>query len=236
MRRTLTLIAFFLSVAYSFAQLPGAGTTYPVSVDGNKYVVSGFLPIAGKSDADIFANAALWVIDNICPQHHDGIDLLDVNGRKLTVRLVLKSAPGSGLDNNYHCKMSLQVGDGKLVFYLNEILIEPNSGLLKRVTPLERLQPDKKPAHRETMNDFEAAESAVITKLSEFVTSHALQPITHWDQIAKAEAVKGMTEEECKIAFGKPRMVLESGDETQWMYTTTFTLFFRNGKVSSILK
>ena len=42
--------------------------SYPVSADGNKYVVSGFTPFSGMQDENIYANALLWTVKNVCPQ------------------------------------------------------------------------------------------------------------------------------------------------------------------------
>ena len=39
---------------------------YELSVDGKKYVVSGFTPFASATDNDIFANTMLWIINNVC--------------------------------------------------------------------------------------------------------------------------------------------------------------------------
>ena len=36
--------------------------SYPVSADGNKYVVSGFTPFSSMQDENIYANALLWTI------------------------------------------------------------------------------------------------------------------------------------------------------------------------------
>ena len=35
---------------------------YPVSADGNKYVVSGFTPFSDMQDENIYANALLWIV------------------------------------------------------------------------------------------------------------------------------------------------------------------------------
>ena len=36
--------------------------SYPVSADGNKYVVSGFTPFSSMQDENIYANALLWTV------------------------------------------------------------------------------------------------------------------------------------------------------------------------------
>ena len=52
--------------------------SYPVSADGNKYVVSGFTPFSDMQDENIYANALLWIVKNVCPQLREGI--AEVNG------------------------------------------------------------------------------------------------------------------------------------------------------------
>ena len=40
--------------------------TYPLSADGSKYVVNGFIPFSPMNDESIYANALLWTIKNVC--------------------------------------------------------------------------------------------------------------------------------------------------------------------------
>lgn len=58
------------SLAQTFVEI---GKTYPVTADGDKYVVNGFNVFNNKSDELIFTNALLWAVENICPQLRDGI-------------------------------------------------------------------------------------------------------------------------------------------------------------------
>ena len=51
---------------------------YPVSADGNKYVVSGFTPFSDMQDENIYANALLWIVKNVCPQLREGIAEVNV--------------------------------------------------------------------------------------------------------------------------------------------------------------
>lgn len=81
---------------------------------------------------------------------------------------------------------------------------------MKKVTPMEKLQPEKKPSHQETMDDFVQIESQMLNKLFDFVSTNQLSPITHWNEINIGKPVKGMTEDECLLAFGKPQTISES--------------------------
>ena len=45
-----------------------------------------------------------------------------------------------------------------------------------------------------------------------------------------------MTEDECRLAFGKPLTIMETGGEIQWMYNRSFYLFFKEGRVQTIIK
>lgn len=86
------------------------------------------------------------------------------------------------------------------------------------------------------MDDFVKSESSMLNKLFDFIATYQLAPITHWSDIAICRPVEGMNEDECRLAFGKPQSIIETNGETQWMYTSSFYLFFQNGKVKTIIK
>lgn len=234
-RLLITLISIICIASSGFGNsFSEIGNTYPVESDGKKYVVSGFVSIAGQSDENIFANAMLWCVENVCPQLRDGIDDVDVAKKKFSCDMVLGSAPGSGLENIYYCTARFSVAAGRLVYYISDIRIESKSVVFKKVTPMERLNPDKKESHKETIDDFTESESATLNAIFDFVQTNQPQ-VTHWNEIGIRRPVEGMTFDECRITFGKPKTTYESGGETQWMYSTSFILFFRDGKVCTIL-
>ena len=197
--------------------------TYPLSADGSKYVVNGFIPFSPMIDESIYANALLWTIKNVCSAQRDGITEVSIPAKSFSCNLVLTSQADAKQKNTYYCTAQFQVKDGKLV-------------IMKKVTPMEKLQPEKKPSHQETMDDFVQIESQMLNKLFDFVSTNQLSPITHWNEINIGKPVKGMTEDECLLAFGKPQTISESNGEVQWMYSSSFYLFFKNGCVETIIK
>ena len=60
------------------------GKTYPISADGNKYVVTGFTPFSQLNDEGIFANTLLWTVENVCPKLREGITEVNVPATKPT--------------------------------------------------------------------------------------------------------------------------------------------------------
>lgn len=217
------------------AQMIGAtGKTYPVMADGDRYVVNGFFAYEGQADRDIFAKALLWAVDNVCTTMHDGVSSIDYEGLKFTCDLRLTSVPGTGQDNLFYCKATFQVGDGQLLYYISDIVAQSSVLFMKRVTPLEKLTPEKKESHKKLFDDFVAAESALLNKVSHYVTSYPLSPVTHWDNIVNRNPAKGMTMDECRLAFGKPRLESKMGTTTQWTYTSSLKLFFKGNEVSTI--
>ena len=136
----------------------------------------------------------------------------------------------------YYCKAIFRVAEGKLVYYLSDVLIESSVLVMKKVTAMEKLQPEKKASHKEIMDDFVQVESQMLNRMFDFIATHQLSPITHWNEISIGKPVKGMTEDECRLAFGKPQTVLESNGEVQWMYSSSFYVFFKNGRVETIIK
>lgn len=237
-KRLLLISLFFLTAAVaSRAQMIGAtGKTYPVTLDGDRYVVNGFFTYDGQADRDIFAKALLWAVDNVCTTMHDGVTSIDYEGLKFTCQLQLASVPGTGMDNQYYCTATFQVGDGQLLYYISDIVAQSSVLFMKRVTPLEKLTPEKKESHKKLFDDFVAAESALLNKVSHYVTSYPLSPVTHWDNIVNRNPAKGMTMDECRLAFGKPRLESKMGTTTQWTYTSSLKLFFKGNEVSTILR
>ena len=196
--------------------------TYPLSADGSKYVVNGFIPFSPMIDESIYANALLWTIKNVCSAQRDGITEVSIPAKSFSCDLVLTSQADAKQKNTYYCTAQFQ--------------IESSVVIMKKVTPMEKLQPEKKPSHQETMDDFVQIESQMLNKLFDFVSTNQLSPITHWNEINIGKPVKGMTEDECLLAFGKPQTISESNGEVQWMYSSYFYLFFKNGCVETIIK
>ena len=239
MTKRILLISLFLllATAAARAQMYGAtGKTYPVSTDGDRYVVNGFFTYTGQTDRDIFAKTLIWVVDNVCTSMHDGIRSIDYEGLKFSCDLVLSSVPGTGQENQYYCTATFQVGDGQLLYYISDIVTQSSVLFMKRVTPLEKLAPEKKESHKKVFDDFVASESTLLNKVSDFVSSYSLSPLTHWDNIVNRIPAKGMTMDECKLAFGKPRMESKMGTTTQWTYTSSLKLFFKGDAVATILQ
>ena len=83
--------------------------SYPVSADGNKYVVSGFTPFSSMHDENIYANALLWTVKNVCPQLREGITEVNVRAKNFSCDLILASQADSSQKNTYYCKALFQV-------------------------------------------------------------------------------------------------------------------------------
>lgn len=233
-----SFLFFFLFHIFTLASqtFTESGNIYPLNADGNKYVVSGFVSFDNLNDEEIYANALLWTVENICPKQQEGITKRDVKDKSFNCDLVLGSMAGSGFDNIYYCRAIFRVADKKLVYYLSDVLIESSAFVMKKVTPLEKLTPKKKASHQQTMDDFVQVESSLLNKMFDFISSNKLSVITHWNEISIRKPVKGMTEDECRLAFGKPQTILETNGEVQWMYNSSFYLFFKNGRVHTIIK
>ena len=165
-----------------------------------------------------------------------GITEVNVPAKNFSCDLILASQADSNQKNTYYCKALFQVKDGRLVYYLSNIRIESSAVIMKKITPMEKLQPDKKASHKEIMDDFVQVESQVLNKMFDFIVTNQLSPITHWNEISINKPVKGMTEDECLLAFGKPQTIQESNGEVQWMYSSSFYLFFKNGHVETVIK
>lgn len=214
-----------------------ADTAYPVSVDENgKCVVGGFVPFDGKSDDEIYASAFVWAVNNACTSRLDAIEEKDLGTRQFRFKVTLAS-PEGGKKNTYYCDITLRANEGKLFYYISDILIESTVVVMKKVTPMERLNPEKKTSHRETVDDFVQAESLALNQLFEFVRSNRPGPLTHKESIVKGEVTEGMTEAECLMTAGKPQSVSEGNNGAmEWKYGLWYYINFKNGRVTRVVK
>lgn len=233
------LLIFFIlwlgalsSVAQTFTE---TAQVYPLSLDRNKYVVSGFVPFENRKDEEIYANALLWAIENVCPRLREGITEVDIPAWSFGCELTLTSGEGTG-SNTYYCKALFRITEGKLTYYLSDIKIESSVVVMKKITPIEKLNPEKKEAHKQSMEDFVQVESQLLNKMFDFIVTHPAIQVTHWKEIGIRKPVKGMTEDECRLAFGNPQSIMETNGEVQWMYSSSFYLFFKGGSLQTIIK
>ena len=114
-------------------------------------------------DENIYANAL--PMDRQAMSAHElreGIAEVNVPAKNFSCDLILASQADSSQKNTYYCKALFQVKDGKLVYYLSNIRIESSAVIMKKITPMEKLQPDKKASHKEIMDDFVQVESQVL--------------------------------------------------------------------------
>jgi hypothetical protein len=232
---TIFCVLAILSAAAQNYSFSDRAQQYTFSDENNKKVVTGFVSFS-KSDQTIFANALLWAIENISPKERDNLKDINFTTNSFSGNLVLASEEDSKLKNTYYCKLKIKVNEGRLVFHISDISIESTVLIAKKVTSVEKLQPEKKSSHQDIIDDFVRLESKVLNGLFDYVDTYKLNKISHMEEIKIGKPVKGMNEDECKLAFGKPQAVLESNGEVQWMYSSSFYLFFRNGIISSYIK
>jgi hypothetical protein len=174
----ISLIA--LAQDYSYSDI---AQKYPLVADNGNKVVSGFISLNGKTDKTIFANALLWTVENVSPKMREGINNINFTRLSFDYDLTLKSDVGSKSNNVYYCKVEVKVNEGKLVYYISDILVESPILLMKKVVAISKLQPEKKDSHKQTVDDFVFLESRVLNQLFDYVSTHKLQEMNHWDEI-----------------------------------------------------
>lgn len=234
MKKILFLFVMLLCLGAK-AQVYTSDVVYPLSVDGSRRVITGFTSLDGANEQSFYAKAFLWAVDNICPKQLDGMVEVNHKNHSYTFRLEIESMAGSSFRNHYFCNVRINIIDSKMVFYVYDINVK-GSGLIKTITPLENYKIETNAKHAEIGNDFARSISSVLDKMFHDIQTQSLGSIKHWDEIVNRKVVKGMTMDECRLAFGKPQIEKEDGAEVQWMYTSSFFLFFKKGVVSSFIK
>ena len=150
--------------------------------------------LEAKYKLGLFANPYKYC--DVKRAEKEGINDRNDKGKSFRCDWIIGSLAGSGFENTYYCRVNFRVADQKLVYYISDVLIESPAFVMKKVTPLEKLTPDKKAAHKQTMEDFTQSESSVLNKLFDFISTNQLSEITHWDAISIRKPIKGMNRSE----------------------------------------
>lgn len=223
-------ILFSLCFVFACITLANAQSYKVEKVDG-KCVLPGFVSVVGDDD-EIFANIVLWALNSTDTPGMEAFSAINYKTHHLELKTVQK------LNNNssYLALLKIDVVGGRIMFRAENIVWQTTIIMSPKQTPFEKLQPDKKPAHQTTIVEFEKLESELLDGMIAFVKTNKLPRISHWQEIEKGTVVMGMTETECRLAVGNPRLKLEGETETQWQISSSMYIFFQKGVVSSVVK
>ena len=205
--------------------------TYRVDfLDGKRYILSS-KTMNSTDDERVFASVVLWALKN------ESTKIAALNYDKRHIDINCEVFSGSGNQNtNYVSTLKIDVYGGIVKFRIEDIMYSQQVLIAYKNMPFEKLQPEKKAAHKAIIADFESVQEQLMSSLFEQIESNKLQKITHWNEIKSGKVVVGMNETEVRLSVGNPQKVLEENNEVQWMMSSFFYVFFKNGAVSSVLK
>lgn len=227
------LIAFLFIITFTCLQTK-AQVQAPYSIVDDKVVIPQFQSVEGTTSDNLFLNALLWTIQS-APQPEEKVLEVDYDKKQFGVAWMLDN-PKTAC--RYRCVVSVKVADNIITMLASDISQEAETAVIKLVKRLtfEKLNPEKKPKHKDYLTDFANLHEKQIAQLLEFITTNPLPPITHWREIKENDVVKGMNSTECTLSLGKPASVQKQGNREEWMYDSYTYVFFENGVVSSVIK
>lgn len=226
-------ITFLLVVCFGCLQV-NAQVQAPYSIVDDKVVISQFQSVEGFTAENLFLNALLWTIQS-ASQPEGKILEVDYDKKQFGVAWMLDN-PKTAC--RYRCVVSVKVADNIITMLASGISQEAETAVVKLVKrlPFEKLNPEKKPKHKDYLTDFSNLYEKQVSQLMEFVTTNQLPSITHWREIKENNVVKGMNPTECILSLGKPASVQKQESKEEWMYDAYTYVFFDDGVVSSVIK
>ena len=237
-----SLIAFFVVCffhstvcAQTFVEMK---QIYPVSINAGQRVIEGFQPFNSFNDEQIFANAMKWSINNFCKEGRKELFDVSVNKKLFSINMALDYNENGKTKYEFNCKANIKVIDSKIVYTIYDVQYKTNSLVpFSNMNHLDKLNPEKKSKHKEIITIFQELASTQLNQLFDAVVSDFCAPITHWNDINIQRPVKGMIEDECYLAFGKPNNSYEDNNgRIQWSYGLNFVLIFKEGKLETIIR
>lgn len=211
----------------------------PYSEVQGRTVISQFHTLEQPGTPEgIFLNALLWVIENrempAEGERTQGLEV-DFDKHQFAVNLSLSNPKTGSL---YRYVLSGKVADNIITLLVSDITFEAETAVIKLVKrlPFEKLQPEKKPKHKEYLDEFAKLCQAQGKELLAAITGSTPPTVSHWTEIKEGTVTKGMTEAECLLSMGRPASKQKQGAKTEWMYDSYTYLFFENGVLSSFIK
>lgn len=221
---------FLFSVLLAIVGL-AAHAQYKVDkMDGKCYMAAACI-VDGMDDDQLFANIVLWAQQAVDAPGLSFFKALDYTAHHMELETQVKGAKGMSFSG----VLKVDVYGGIIKFRVEDIVQQTVVIMSPKQIPLERLQPERKPAHKAAIEEFEEEESKLLNAMVDFAKTNDLPQITHWAEIKSGKIVVGMSELECRLAVGKPRIVI-NGDELQWQLNSSTYIFFKEGLVSSVVK
>ena len=212
----------------------------PYSEVKENIVISEFHTLDKPDSAEgIFLNALLWMIENRELENTEEEDKstfeIDYDKKQYLLEFTQTNFQSA---SRYRCLFSVKATDNIITILASNITYEAETNVIKLMKRLafEKLQPEKKPKHKKYLNEFAKLHKETVKQMLEAITTNPAPTITHWTEIKNKEVVKGMSKQECLLAFGKPASVQKQGNKEEWMYDSYTYVFFENEIVTSLIK
>lgn len=219
----------FMAVLAVSAQ---AQQTYTLEHKDGRYLCTGEAECT-KADKKVFGGAVLWALEQAgaTEKAKSAIEAYDINKLTLTVKPTMPAG-----DYNYIFNLTMQAKDGKLLFLIDRIKCVPKGafGGLGTIN-FDRVNLEKKPQQKEYIDRFGSMCDGYVKQMLAEVLGKDMD-LTHWEAIVKGQVVKGMTENECLMAAGKPATVTENTQRVQWTYESGMIVVFEEGIVTAVVK
>lgn len=240
--RFLKLVLALISAVFI---LPVCGQTYeeinqvyPISENNGQRVITGFQEFSGLNDEQIYANALKWAINEYCKERRDGLSEVQAIKKSFSYAASHDYIVEGKTKYTFQYKADIKAIDGKLVYTLYDVFYRANGFLpFSSSSHIDKLNPEKKSKHKDILKAFEEVASHKLNILFDAIVANLCAPISHWSDINIQRPVKGMNEDECYLALGKPGTNYEdNNNRIQWSYGLNLILIFKAGKLETIIR
>lgn len=224
-------LAFLLIGVFSAAN---AQETYKLENVNGKYVCQGSVNVS-KNDKAIYGGMVLWALDQVVDANAKNAATL-VNTAELSVSMRPSVQVEDETIQNYSFNLTLQAKNNHLTFLIDNVRCTPK-GFFGSITAvnLDKIKVEKKPKHKVLIDEFALLCNSYVQEMIIKIKGRSSN-FTHWEAIQQGQVVKGMNENECLIAVGKPDTITQNPQRVMWQYGTGMIVVFENGEVTGLVK
>ena len=240
MKRIISLGAAML-VASFFIVIEAQTLPSPYSVENGKVIIAQADKVISDAPIDrLYFKTLLWFIERQQISEETQLPLVEI-GRDFDNHRVEVAIQFQNKDNQliYKCLLSVKLAENSISILASKITAESTVNVIKLVkrTSFDKLQPDKKPKHKEYLDEFSSLYQEYVQQMMGYINSHPMPIVNHMADMINGRLVKRMTKEECTLTMMRmPRSCQLQGETLKLMFDSSTYVFIENGVVTNIIR
>lgn len=231
---TMLVTSFFIAIEAQ--TLPS-----PYSVEKGKVIIAQADKVISDAPIDqLYLKTLLWFIERQVISEETQLPLVEIKRDYANHRIEVEvQFPNKQSQLIYKCLISIKLAENSISTIASKITAESTVNVINLIkrTSFDKLQPEKKPKHKEYLDEFSALYQEYTKQMMNYIYSQPMPVVNHMEEMLSGRLTKGMTEVECTLTMmRKPKSAQQQGKTLKLMFDSSTYVFIENGVVTNIIR